>query len=283
MRGGLFWGSGIAYASGFDRVGETQTVCRFQRSSGVLLHVSSLPGRPARPRGVPLRRLARRGGPVVVGAAAARRRPTRPARRTRRRRPSPPMPASSSGRSARVTHRRARGVRRPASATGSPTGRPSRAPARSPTRCASTASGARCAATPAERGVRLFGDVPIYVAQRRRRRRGAPGALPSRLVAGAPPDGLSAFGQRWGNPLYDWQHDARAGLPLVDRAVPADVRALRRRAHRPLPRLRRLLGGPGAPQDRQARPVPAAAPAPSSSARPSASSGRSRWSPRTSA
>ncbi|MGE5273139.1 MAG: 4-alpha-glucanotransferase [Verrucomicrobiota bacterium] len=56
----------------------------------------------------------------------------------------------------------------------------------------------------AEGGVRLFGDVPIYVAQR-----GADVASHTELfqtgfVAAAPPDSLSALGQRWGNPLYDW-------------------------------------------------------------------------------
>ena len=39
----------------------------------------------------------------------------------------------------------------------------------------------------------------------RRRRRGRPPELFQHgLVAGAPPDGLSALGQLWGNPLYDW-------------------------------------------------------------------------------
>ena len=61
----------------------------------------------------------------------------------------------------------------------------------------------------AERGVHLFGDLPIYVA-----RGGADVSTHAELfqtgyVAGAPPDGLSAFGQRWGNPLYDW-HELRA-------------------------------------------------------------------------
>ena len=55
----------------------------------------------------------------------------------------------------------------------------------------------------AGRGVRLLGDVPIYVAH------GAdtqahPDIFQHGLVAGAPPDALSATGQLWGNPLYDW-------------------------------------------------------------------------------
>src|SRR5205085_7846514 len=50
---------------------------------------------------------------------------------------------------------------------------------------------------------------------------------------------------------------ARDGLPLVDRALPPHLRARRRRAHRPLPRLRRLLGGAGAQQDGARRPLAA--------------------------
>jgi 4-alpha-glucanotransferase len=62
----------------------------------------------------------------------------------------------------------------------------------------------------AARGVRIFGDVPIYVAHdsaevwTHRREylldaRGLPLA-----VAGVPPDYFSQDGQLWGNPLYDW-------------------------------------------------------------------------------
>jgi 4-alpha-glucanotransferase len=56
----------------------------------------------------------------------------------------------------------------------------------------------------ARRGVRLFGDIAIYV---------APGSVDHRLhpelfqrgaVAGAPPDAFTSTGQLWGNPLYDW-------------------------------------------------------------------------------
>jgi 4-alpha-glucanotransferase len=67
------------------------------------------------------------------------------------------------------------------------------------------------------RGIRLIGDVPIFVAgdsadvwanpelfllDRQRR--------PS-VVAGVPPDYFSSTGQLWGNPLYDWDAARRSG------------------------------------------------------------------------
>jgi len=57
----------------------------------------------------------------------------------------------------------------------------------------------------AERGVRLFGDVPIYVAQGGADIASHPELFQTGQVAAAPPDSLSALGQRWGNPLYDWR------------------------------------------------------------------------------
>jgi 4-alpha-glucanotransferase len=56
----------------------------------------------------------------------------------------------------------------------------------------------------AERGVRLIGDLPIYVADEGADLDCWPELFASGEVAGAPPDALSAAGQRWGNPLYDW-------------------------------------------------------------------------------
>ena len=56
----------------------------------------------------------------------------------------------------------------------------------------------------AERGVRLIGDVPIYVSDEGADLGGWPELFARGEVAGAPPDALSASGQRWGNPLYDW-------------------------------------------------------------------------------
>jgi 4-alpha-glucanotransferase len=56
----------------------------------------------------------------------------------------------------------------------------------------------------AEWGVRLIGDLPIYVADQGADLEGWPELFAHGEVAGAPPDALSANGQRWGNPLYDW-------------------------------------------------------------------------------
>jgi 4-alpha-glucanotransferase len=56
----------------------------------------------------------------------------------------------------------------------------------------------------ASRGVGLIGDLPIYVSDAGADLAGAPELFERGQVAGAPPDSLSATGQRWGNPLYDW-------------------------------------------------------------------------------
>jgi 4-alpha-glucanotransferase len=55
------------------------------------------------------------------------------------------------------------------------------------------------------RGVRIFGDVPIYVAPASAEHAAHPELFASGEVAGAPPDSLSPTGQHWGNPLYDWK------------------------------------------------------------------------------
>jgi 4-alpha-glucanotransferase len=56
----------------------------------------------------------------------------------------------------------------------------------------------------AARGVRLIGDVPIYVAPRGADHRAHPELFRDDVVAGAPPDAFTARGQLWGNPVYDW-------------------------------------------------------------------------------
>ncbi len=56
----------------------------------------------------------------------------------------------------------------------------------------------------AQRGVRLIGDVPIYVAPGSADHVAHPELFRSGDVAGAPPDAFSDRGQLWGNPLYDW-------------------------------------------------------------------------------
>jgi 4-alpha-glucanotransferase len=55
-----------------------------------------------------------------------------------------------------------------------------------------------------ERGVRMFGDIAIYVAPGSADHRAHPWMFRSGVVAGAPPDAFSDDGQLWGNPVYDW-------------------------------------------------------------------------------
>ena len=56
----------------------------------------------------------------------------------------------------------------------------------------------------AARGVRLIGDLPIYVTDEGADLDSWPELFTRGEVAGAPPDAMSATGQRWGNPVYDW-------------------------------------------------------------------------------
>jgi 4-alpha-glucanotransferase len=69
-----------------------------------------------------------------------------------------------------------------------------------------------------ERGVCLFGDMPIYIALDSADAWAHPEMLlldrdgrPS-AVAGVPPDYFSEDGQLWGNPLYDWAYHERTGF-----------------------------------------------------------------------
>jgi 4-alpha-glucanotransferase len=55
-----------------------------------------------------------------------------------------------------------------------------------------------------ERGVRIMGDVPIYVAPGSADHRAHPEVFQDGFVAGVPPDAFTDKGQLWGNPLYDW-------------------------------------------------------------------------------
>ena len=63
----------------------------------------------------------------------------------------------------------------------------------------------------ADRGVSLIGDIPIYVAEDGADVRAHPELFAQGLVAGAAPDVSHPEGQLWGQPVYDWSELRRQG------------------------------------------------------------------------
>jgi 4-alpha-glucanotransferase len=56
----------------------------------------------------------------------------------------------------------------------------------------------------AERGIRIIGDLPIYVAEDGADYHAHRELFQTGMQAGVPPDQFTDAGQLWGNPLYDW-------------------------------------------------------------------------------
>lgn len=68
-----------------------------------------------------------------------------------------------------------------------------------------------------EKGIQIIGDIPIYVAMDSADTWAHPELFQLNeenipvAVAGCPPDGFSAIGQLWGNPLYRWEYHKETG------------------------------------------------------------------------
>ena len=236
------------------------------RSSGVQLHPTSLPkGRLGAEAYAFVDWLARRG-PDRGGRCCRSGRPTATARRTRRSRRSRRGPGCSRS--------RARRSRRPRSSTSA-----SATPRGSTTGSRSAARGALADQVrfdrewaalrryALDRGVKLIGDVPIYVAPGQRRPPRPPGALPGRRGRRHAARRVHRQGPAVGQPALRLAGAAAARLPLVGRAPAAHVRPLRPRPRRPLPRLRLLLVGARAGAPRAVRATGSAGPAARSSTR----------------
>jgi len=63
----------------------------------------------------------------------------------------------------------------------------------------------------AARGVRILGDVPIFVSDDSADVAAHTELFQRGVVAGVPPDDFAADGQLWGNPLYDWDRMRATG------------------------------------------------------------------------
>ena len=62
-----------------------------------------------------------------------------------------------------------------------------------------------------EHGIHLIGDLPIYVAEDSAETASHPNLFSRDLVAGAAPDVSHPDGQLWGQPVYDWREMRREG------------------------------------------------------------------------
>jgi 4-alpha-glucanotransferase len=96
--------------------------------------------------------------------------------------------------------------------------------------------GARLKAHARAKGVRLIGDLPFFVSPDSSDVWANPELFlldahyRARVVAGVPPDYFSSQGQRWGNPIYDWDALAARGYRWCInrvRALLAHVDAIR--------------------------------------------------------
>ena len=69
-----------------------------------------------------------------------------------------------------------------------------------------------------DQGIRIIGDIPIYVAFDSADAWANPELFQfdeectPTAVAGCPPDAFAATGQLWGNPLYDWEYHEKTGF-----------------------------------------------------------------------
>ncbi len=88
----------------------------------------------------------------------------------------------------------------------------------------------RLRARAGELGIRILGDMPIFVARdscdvwaHRDLFRLDPDGSPT-VVAGVPPDYFSADGQLWGNPLYAWDRMADRGYAWWTHRIAASIR-----------------------------------------------------------
>lgn len=79
-------------------------------------------------------------------------------------------------------------------------------------------------------GVKLFGDLPIFVAHDSAEVWARPDLFlldaegHAQFVAGVPPDYFSDDGQRWGNPLYDWERMTDEGFMWWEQRLATQLR-----------------------------------------------------------
>lgn len=81
------------------------------------------------------------------------------------------------------------------------------------------------------KGIQIIGDLPIYVAEDSSDVWANPNLfilddqLKPKVVSGCPPDAFSATGQRWGNPIYNWDEMAKTGYDWWVRRLKNSLKA----------------------------------------------------------